>query len=36
MDLVHILAEQLDAGLTIKSKNGSSFTLNIPKNKLFV
>jgi two-component sensor histidine kinase len=36
MDLIHILAEQLEARLTIKSGQGSSFTLAIPKNKLFV
>ncbi|MCE3227651.1 MAG: histidine kinase [Bacteroidetes bacterium] len=36
MDLIYILSEQLDAKLIIESKNGTSFVLNIPKNKLFV
>lgn len=35
MDLVHILAEQLDAVLITDIKMGTSFTLVIPKNKLF-
>lgn len=36
MDLIHILAEQLDATLKIESKNGSSFELMIPSIKLFI
>ena len=36
MDLIFILAEQIDAKLLIESKNGSSFTLEIPINKLYL
>lgn len=36
MDLIHILAEQLDAKLKIETNNGSSFTLLIALEKLFV
>jgi two-component sensor histidine kinase len=36
MDLIHILAEQLDAKLNIESKNGSSFVLEIPKSKFYL
>jgi two-component sensor histidine kinase len=36
MDLIHILAEQLDAKLSIESKNGSSFVLVIPKSKFYL
>ncbi|MGZ4097629.1 MAG: sensor histidine kinase [Bacteroidia bacterium] len=36
MDLIFILADQLDAQLKIESNNGTSFSLSIPKNKLFV
>jgi two-component system, sensor histidine kinase PdtaS len=36
MDLIFILAEQLDAALTIENSGGAQFSLNIPKNKLFV
>lgn len=36
MDLIFILADQLDAKLVVENKNGSSFVLHFPKNKLFV
>jgi len=36
MDLIHILAEQLEAVLKIENKNGSNFILEIPKNRLFI
>lgn len=36
MDLIFILADQLDSTLSIENQNGSNFTLTIPKNKLFV
>lgn len=35
MDLIHILAEQVDATVLAQNLNGTSFTLTIPKNKLF-
>lgn len=36
MDLIFILAEQVDATLSVENKNGSAFILTIPKNKLFI
>jgi two-component sensor histidine kinase len=36
MDLIYILSDQLDAKLQVEVKNGTTFTLNIPKNKLFL
>jgi two-component sensor histidine kinase len=36
MDLIFILADQLDSALSVENNNGSNFILNIPKNKLFV
>ncbi len=36
MDLIFILAEQIDAELKIEDKNGSSFSLKIPIKKLYI
>jgi two-component sensor histidine kinase len=36
MDLIHILAEQLEARLSIESRSGSSFVLVIPKSKFYL
>ena len=36
MDLIHILADQLDAKLIIESSKCASFTLETSKSKLFV
>jgi two-component sensor histidine kinase len=36
MDLINILAEQIDAKLVIQNKNGSDFVLEIPKEKIYL
>lgn len=36
MDLIHILAEQLDSKLIIERNNGTSFSLEIPINKFII
>jgi len=36
MDLINILADQIDAKLFIENKNGSDFILEIPKEKIYL